>query len=105
MIEGQRCIFRHINSGIHIQQRDKQCFADNNIDVLYWPTHSPDLNMTVIVGNGSRKNYSECRRQKKNLLEPQNKNKKILKMLLEIRMTKGPYLNIRKNRNFYFFNK
>jgi transposase len=41
----QPCIFQQDGASIHTAQAVQQFFQDNNLQVLDWPPHSPDLNI------------------------------------------------------------
>ncbi|CAK9796231.1 Transposable element Tc3 transposase [Anthophora plagiata] len=44
-ISGEEYIFQHDNAAVHTAKIVKTFFDTNNIQVLWWPARSPDLNI------------------------------------------------------------
>ena len=42
---GETCTFQQVNASIHRSKYTKKWFGEKNIDVIEWPSRSPDLNI------------------------------------------------------------
>ena len=63
------CIFMQDGASIHTANSTKQWLEDNDITIMDWPAHSPDLNpIENLCGNLSRAVYQQ-NRQFKNVHE------------------------------------